>query len=230
MVRSTRRALLAVVLILGGVVQAEAAPTFFLGAGTNVLNDVPWQNAVGSFVENDLNSYGHGSVLTSLLMGNVTVSIDLPNIPASGAEIFWGDYPPGGGVYGTVSGGALLNRRNGTVDGEVTFSFSTPVRGFGTWVFDNSTGSADSFEMIANGHTSGVLDANPGSTAHIVEGFLGVVDAAGISSVTVRNRSGQIGFELDHIQVSPIPEPGSLVPLGLVLTGWAMSHRRRRAA
>ncbi len=84
--------------------------------------------------------------------------------------------------------------------------------------------------MIANGHTSGVLDANPGSTAHIVEGFLGVVDAAGISSVTVRNRSGQIGFELDHIQVSPIPEPGSLVPLGLVLTGWAMSHRRRRAA
>jgi hypothetical protein len=216
-------------LILGASGQVAAAPLFFLSPGTNPAGDVAWQTAVGSFVEEDLDSFVNGAIVTSVVMGGVTVGFSLPSVGGSGVEIFAGAFAGGGGVYGTVSGNALLNRNaSGGPDSQIQFTFSSPVRGFGLWVFDNTFGSADSFTMTANSVTSGVLDASPGSTAHTVEGFLGVYDPAGISSVTVTNTTGAIFFELDHLQVATVPEPASLALLGGGLIAMGACRRRRK--
>ena len=75
-------------------------------------------------------------------------------------------------VYGTDS-----RVRKPLADGghlATILSFSTPVVGFGTWVFDNNRASAESFTLTANGMTSLPID-NGGGTAHILDGFLGVI-------------------------------------------------------
>jgi hypothetical protein len=215
---------------LGTFGSAQGFPTFYLSAGINPTGDSAWQTAVGSFVENDLDGFAHGSIVSSLIMGGVTVNVSLPNAPINSAEIFAGSYAGGGGQYGTVFNSALLNRSGGSspADNEILFSFSTPVKGFGMWVFDNASGSIDRFEMTANGQTSGILDANPGQGAHIVEGFIGVEDPTGISSVIIRNRSGLVYFEVDHLQLAPIPEPSSLLLLGLGASAFAFRKRRKR--
>ena len=69
----------------------------------------------------------------------------------------------------------------------------------------------------------------PGYGAHAIEGFLGVTDPAGITSVLVFNCSGSAVFEIDHFQVSTVPEPASLglIGLGAGLMLGAFLRRRR---
>lgn len=223
-------------LVAAGINQANALPTFYVHSGINPNLDLTWQSAVGSFVEDDLDAFPNGTIVCSLVMGGVTVIPSIPADPTGGAEIYWGDYLGGGGQYGTVANGALLTRsKAGMIDIVMDFFFSTPVLGFGLWVFDDGVRTTDSFQMTANGFTSGVLDANPGVKAHTVEGFLGVVDPAGLTKVTISNvnTSGWV-FEADHLQLAPlgtqpIPEPSTLLLVaglaGLVGFNW----RKRKA-
>lgn len=208
---------------------ALAVPTYYLSPGANAAGDLAWQTAVGSFVEEDFDSYNNGDPLSSFTMGGVTVGVSLPN-SGGGGEIFYGAYGPGGGVYGTVANGALGSFRTGVaVDNAITLTFSQAITGFGLWVFDNSTATADSFTMTVNAVASGVLDANPGMTAHAVEGFLGVFDAAGFTSLTISNASSTAVFELDHFQLS-IAEPATvaLLALGMLMIGVRRFHQLRR--
>jgi hypothetical protein len=161
-------------------------------------NDIEWQAAVGSFAEIDFADVAHGSLVADFRVGNVTVTVS-PSIPGWGGTIFAGGYVDGGGQYGTVFDNAVLAYN------AITFSFPTPVLGFGVWIFDDGSCCADSYAMTANGMTSDMLDSNPGLVGHTVEGFIGVKDTAGISQVTVFN-TNQVGvFELDHIQIAEGP-------------------------
>ncbi len=222
--------------------QAAAVPLFFLNPGIDPAGDLPWQTATGTFVEEDLDAYADGTTVHSLVLGGVTVTPSLPNLAAP-PDIFWGDYGGpvgphgGGGQYGTVFRGALDTRVGGVgglTDTAIRFTFSEPVYAFGLWVFDNARASVDAFQMTVNGQTSGVLDANPGSGDHIVEGFLGVIDTEGFTSALIFNCCGSGSFEVDHLQLGPpatppdplpdpIPEPRTLA---LLLPGLAclLSH------
>ena len=149
-----------------------AGPTIFVApnswSSVDPTLDVPWQAAVGgNFTEYDLDAYADYSDVDAFTAGPITVDVGLGGVNgvASTAEIFQGSYGGGGGSYGTVAGGAFLNRNSsGGEHSQITFGFSQPVRGFGLWVFDNSVGSADSFRMTLTESggataTSGILES-----------------------------------------------------------------------
>ncbi len=235
----------AISLVLAASLPAGADPTWYVAPntypGSSSTLDVPWQTAVGSFVELNLDGYANGFDVDTLLMGTVTVDVGLggTNGTASTAEIYAGSW--GGAVLGTVYNKALLNRdASNLAHSEITFGFSSPVSGFGAWLFDNNKDSQESFVMTVTElggatFTSGVLESGNG-TAHFVEGWLGATSAVGITGVSYRvitttglPAAGKF-FELDHLQIGPVvthvPLPGAVL-LGFLGLGAAGMKLRR---
>lgn len=216
------RFLLTALVVVTSARLVAAAPLFFVSPGPSPDNDLAWQAAVsGLYSEEDFESYPPGQPLTNFSVGGATVSTTLPDQPGVATDVYLGGFGIGGGTDGTVFGKALLNGRNAgiVVDNEIVFAFSTPVRGFGLWLFDDFGGGDTAFTLSVNGVESGALNF----TSQGVEGFLGVVDDDGISSVTLRDTNSALFFEMDHVQVSPIPEPSSMV---LMLLGVFTMRRR----
>jgi len=232
-------------VLVGLLVLAEpvlADPTFYVApnayqadfsAHIDPTLDVPWQTAVGTFAEEDFdNGYINRERIGSLTMAGVVVDIGTGS--SSEAEIFAGSWggADNGSVYGTVAGMALLNEdESGLRTGDITFSFSEPVAGFGAWVYDNAAGSAQSFDMIvtevggAQFNSAGVdLFESGNGNQHFVEGWLAATSTVGITDVTYRVLATSTQqpiseyFELDHVQLSPVPVPGAVL-LGVLGLG-----------
>ena len=235
---------LAAVLFMGE--HALAIPTFFVDSTPppSLTNDLGWQAAVGMFSEIDFTSFADGETVSSFTVGGVTVTPTLPNVGGGASPLaFAGQFAAAGGQYGTVFDRTLYTCSTSdcfirdTRDHEITFTFSEPVFGFGAWISDDLLFQPDSFAMRANGATSGVVDANPGENPWIIDGFLGVVDPEGISSLTIFNTGPSSLtfrlFEVDHIQVStnfpsevPAPATTWLLVMGLSVLGAARARRR----
>jgi hypothetical protein len=225
---------------------ALAVPTFFVAPNahpaTSSTLDTAWQAAVGGFTEFNFDAFANGSTVSALTAGSLGISIGLQSPGnASGAEIFFGAYAGGGGILGTVSGGALLNRNAGSQYGEMTFGFSSPVQGFGAWIFDNNLSTPESFQLSVTEAdtavtTSAILESGNG-LPHFVEGFIGVTSLLGITDVSIQLLDGTTGnrvnnrfFEVDHVQVATaIAEPGTLALFGLGLAGLGFARRRKAA-
>jgi len=236
---------LGLVVAVCAVVQAD--PTFYvapnpLGSADPTL-DVAWQTAVGTFYEQDLESYASATDVDVFTIGSITIDVGLGGSggTAPTAEIFaggWGGASQGS-VVGTVYGKALLNRdSSGVAYDEITFQFSTPAAGVGAWLYDNNGASAESFEMVVTEvggatFTSPTLESGNG-TGHHVEGWLGATSTTGIESVSYRMLDTAAGdpasvyFEMDHLQYSPVPVPGAIL-LGMIGLSLAGVKLRKRA-
>ena len=197
-----------------------AAPMFYLSPGTDPNGDLAWQGDAGSFSEQNFESgFSQGQELDTFNVGSHILDVSLPNAGSEFVRIFQSPaYAGAGGVNGTVFNFATGSFNNTQGDNELLIEFAAPVFGFGVWLFDDGSSTADSITMTVNGLTSAVLDSAPGSTSHAVEGFLGVIDNTGISSVLI---TGTSSFEADSFQVSntslAVPSPTGLALMLLAL-------------
>jgi len=224
-----------------------AAPSFYVAPNTypsySADHDLAWQGAVGGFGELDFDNLPQGTYVDSFF--DVYMGVDVfVGLGGSGAavEVYNSTWsaPDSGSMYGTVHANALLNRSAaGAVASTVAFTFSTPVTGFGAWLFDNNRASLESMVMtveeVGGGVTQSPLLESGNPDIHFVEGFLGVTSDVGLTSVAFSLIDGATGglssrfMEIDHVQVAaPIPAPGAVLlgGLGAGLVGWL---RRRRS-
>jgi hypothetical protein len=181
-------------MLIGIVV---ASPVFVVRSGTDPTLQQDWQAyAASTILLQDFEAYSLGEHINSFPIGSQTVVMSPTGSESS--PYIYGRFLSGTGVqYGNVYGNAPFMTGTG-----VQFHLDSPVVGFGFWVYDDGNTLADSFTMHVNGVESPVLDNNPGQTYHTVEGFIGVVDSAGISDILLRDLSGDSGsgWEIDNVQ------------------------------
>ncbi|HOA75980.1 MAG TPA: PEP-CTERM sorting domain-containing protein [Phycisphaerae bacterium] len=242
-------------------VTAQASPVFFLNPDGNLTTadptrDLPFQAAVGAFTEFDFIQYGHEYVMepSNLYAGSVQVRPNLLDVNGNNAadlavngnrliETYPVIVPAVPGIVeGSPNGGAaLLNRTfagsGDAVGAAVEFTFSQPVRGFGTWIMDDIIEPSQFvLEVTEAGgaiFTSAAMESGNGTNLAI-EGFLGVVSDVGITRVVVWQQkldgtpSNADFFYLDHVQVGDVvPEPATALLLILGMAG--LVRRRGRA-
>jgi hypothetical protein len=234
---------------------ALAAPVFFVEpdgqlAEADPTRDLAFQAMLGQpFTEFDFAGFGHEYIMdpSTLYAGWVQVRPNLLDVNGNNAA----DLAVNGnrlietyplvplipGIIGST-GPALLNRTYAgnfadVIGAAVEFTFSEPVRGFGTWIMDDIVEPSQFVlkvtEVGGATFTSAPLESGNGVNLAI-EGFIGAVSEVGIVRVVVEQQtldgtpSNADFFYLDHVQVTPEPMSALLLTLGML----AACRRGRR--
>lgn len=211
---------LSIVLAVAGISAVNAQVTIDNGQGTGPTpylqtSDSPWLSQIGSanfyledFEDGLLNTPGVSSSGASVLgPGGLVDSVD-------------GD---DGSVDGSGSGGRSFFRTAGATG--ITFSFNQAVLGSlpqrAGIVWTDGAGMITFEAFNAGGESLGILTgthAVSGVTGQTAEDrFYGWEYAGGIGSIKIKNASG--GIEVDHLQYGAVPEPATMIALGLGLAG-----------
>jgi hypothetical protein len=143
-------------------------------------------------------------------------------------------------IYNPSNGDAIVtdafltsSRRHGlgaTPDeffvGSMTFGFVVPLDAFAIDI-NTRAGILDpryTATTNAGDIVSSVLDPFPGSTTGQ---FIGFSTSLPFTSVTIEGPSA-FGYTLDTLRYSPVPEPGTMLLLGIGLGGVVLRHYRAR--
>ncbi len=210
-------------VLLAAGAQSQLGPLVYLQS-----SDSPWASNFGNgqfyledFEDGLLNTPGVTSTLASSVIGpgGLTDSVD-------------GD---DGVIDGSGTAGRSYFRANGTVGMNFTFGSGTygalPTHAGLVWT-DGLANQITRFEAFdAGGLSLGVITGNhagasvTGSTSE--DRFYGWVNTGGISRISISHPGG--GIEIDHLQygASAVPEPASMIAMGVGIAG-ILARRRKR--
>ncbi|MBV8653952.1 MAG: hypothetical protein JO255_21010 [Alphaproteobacteria bacterium] len=133
--------------------------------------------------------------------------------------------------------GQRLNQRTGERPEQLVFS--VPVTKIGMEFFTSLTANItlsvfNASNVLLDSET--LTGTNFGSSAGLLEGFIGLGETTDIAYAEIFSRSGQLpfNFEIDNVTfegpTDPIPEPAELSVLALSLAGLGVLRRFRSAA
>ena len=199
-----------------------SAVDFYTAIGSNPDGDLEFQDALegSSFSEQDFDEYELNEVVQFFMAQNIGVSVSVlegfgnpfgPSILAgqtfnNDPETIWG------GVL--LNGGTSLYGNPDYRSPQLVFDFSEPVKGFGTWIFDDMQCCNFQFVMYVEEEGGAIsestsIDNGMGQGGYEVDGFIGAISDVGITQavVEIQNLDGNwaLGsfFELDHVQIAP---------------------------
>ncbi len=171
----------------------------------------------------DFESVGLGNALTSV--GDVSFASDSP---AGLRPYFGGTNTPSEESY--VGGGNFAFRDLSSE--EITISFGANRSAAGIFVVHNTGAGGVSLQTGANSVPEGLTPFQTyATTAAYFLGFVDDTGAASIASIVLQGTGSSSYFFDDQTSFTPVavPEPTSIVALGLLSSAWVMRRRRQRS-
>jgi hypothetical protein len=154
---------------------------------------------------------------------------------SSGTQIV--DFSPPSGFFGfntaahIPAGTAFLGHANPGSDSTTALTFDEPMTRVGAYLTSSNLVTGETFVLTAYDSFGSFLESatiDPVPTAQWRTNFLGIQNPAGISKITIVSINGGGALMLDDLTFEVVPEPSSLVLIGIVLIASQIRLRRRR--